>query len=97
MFFRRKNDKGYVSADTYEKELERIDEEIRSINKTIKFYEGKRKVLEEWKGLVKLSIKQEYREEICCNCKHFTHPSFCMLYESAVDKKATCNDFVWSV
>ena len=55
-FFGKDKMKGYVSPKFYESEVNRIDDEIKRIDKTIKFYEAKRRALEDWRGVVKLSI-----------------------------------------
>lgn len=97
-FFKEK-DNSYVSIDSYQSEINRIDDEIKQITKTIKFYEAKRKALEEWKSFVKLSIKMESKEEICVNCKYYTSDrgGFCDLFSNCVERKATCPDFVWNI
>lgn len=93
--FSRKNHE-YVSVKSYEKEVEAIDKEISDINKTIKFYEAKRKVLEEWRKVVRLNIRKENQKEICGNCGFF-EGGYCVKYEQSVNKEATCVDFMWNI
>ena len=97
--FSKDKNNGYVSPEFYESEINRIDEEIKSIDKTIKFYETKRRALEDWRSVVKLSIKKSNEKEICKNCKYFSRDTscFCSLFSSCVEKEATCPEFVWDV
>lgn len=94
-FFRR-NKSEYVSVKSYEREVEKIDKEIADINKTIKFYEAKRRILEEWRKVVKVGIKKENESEVCKNCCFFKS-GFCLKYEGSVNKEATCADFMWDI
>lgn len=98
-FFNRNKDCSYLSNNSYQSEINKIDDEIKQINKAIKFYEAKRKALKEWRSFVKLSIKMENKEEICVNCKYYTmdRGGFCDLFSNCVERSATCPDFTWDI
>ena len=89
----------YVSSDLYETEEEMIDAKIKEINKIIKFYEAKRKILEEWRSVVRIGIKKSNEEECCKNCMFFSleRDGFCRKFSSCVEKDANCVDFKWNV
>ena len=81
-------------VENYEDELNSVNEQIRETTKLIRFYESKRKNLEEWKKSILLNIKEEDGDEICCNCKFFRSGS-CVKYGGVVDVESSCVDFMW--
>lgn len=84
---------------SYEDELNSVEDEIRELDKTIKFYEAKRKVLEDWKRFVKVSVKMDEGEVVCRNCIFYSSDvkGFCVKFESNVEGDANCPDFRWDV
>lgn len=82
--------------EIYGVEIKKIKDEIDTVNKKIKFYEGKRRVLENWLNNVMVSVKMEEEDEKCLNCKYYRSGN-CLKYESSVNKDATCVDFMWNV
>ena len=96
--FKKEDEVPYASIEFYKEEIRRIDGEIKQIDKTIKFYESKKRVLQDWKDEVKVKIKKQDEEDSCKNCSFYKYTeNFCLKHDSHVNKEAYCTDFEWRV
>lgn len=98
--FKKQNEEEtpYASIEFYNEEIRRIDGKIKQIDKTIKFYESKKRFLEDWKDEVIVKIKKQGEDDSCKNCEFYKYSeNFCLKHNSHVNKEAYCLDFKWKV
>lgn len=97
-FLNKKKELPYANVEFYAEEMRRVNGEIKEINKTIKYYESKRKSLEDWTDELRIKIKKEKEEQACKNCKFYKYgEKYCLKHKSHVNGEAYCLDFEWSV
>ena len=96
--FNKKKELPYANEEFYMEEIRRVNGEIKEVTKTIKFYESKRRVLEEWDKELHIKIKKEKEEQSCKNCNFYKYSDkYCLKHKSHVNGEAYCLDFEWKL
>lgn len=96
--FNKKKDLPYADIEFYNEEIRRVNGEIKEIDKTIKYYESKRRALESWNKELKIKIKKEKEVESCKNCSFYKYgDKYCLKHKNHVNGEAYCLDFEWSI
>lgn len=84
----------YISISDYKEDLEAINHELGLVDDTIRYYEVRRSVLDDWKHLVEVKIAKYGERDVCCNCKFYSK-GVCGRFDSSVNDDATCESFEW--
>ena len=86
----------YVNIDDHKRELVDVESEIVEVENTIRYYINRKKILEDWKRELEISILKWDDEDICRNCRYYNH-LYCSKFQSTVNEDATCSSFEWSL
>lgn len=93
--FSKVSDFKYINIYDYEKELENVNSELLDVENTIDYYINRKKILNEWKHRLEITIAKWDEEDNCRNCKFYTK-LYCNKFESTVSPDATCDSFEWT-
>lgn len=84
----------YITIESYKDEIKKVNNEIDSINYTIKYYKNRRESLSDYKHSLELEINKFDELNICSNCRYY-HQEYCEKFKSSVVFDASCKDFEW--
>ena len=84
----------YVDLEDYKLELLNVNSELKDIERTIKYFEERHKVLTNWKNTLENKLGRWNNEDTCYNCKYY-NKQYCKKFKFNVESDATCHDFEW--
>ena len=84
-----------VSVVDYKEELDFVNNEIKLVDETIKYYRGRRNLLLGWKHSLEVCLGRLGDKDTCVNCRFYSN-QYCSKFDFSVNDGATCDSFEWN-